>query len=296
METPPVVLLHGMWSTGSTLDPVRHALEARGYRVTAPTLPWHPARGAEEQEALGRASLLDYARHLEEAILAERFATPPILVGHSMGGLLAQMLASRLTTRATVLLAPAPPAGVQAVRWSNLLATRNVLATPAFWRRPHRPPPDLAAWGLLHGVPEPRRSELRDALLPESGRAYAEIVFWWLDRRNAARVDAGALACPMLIVSGADDRVIPASVVQRTAAMYEQAELLIFPDRGHWFFEEPGAEEVLARVACWLDLVCAVTQPNGQPLPLGSAPAGSESPASAARSRSRSRSDAKIRR
>lgn len=265
MEAPPVVLLHGMWSTARTLDPVRVALEARGYCVHAPTLPLHPAHGHEEHAALGRLSLRDYARFLEEWILAAQLPSPPVLVGHSMGGLLAQMLAARMPTRASILLAPAPPAGVQAVRWSNLRATRNVITTPGFWRRAHRPPAAAADWGLLHGVAEPQRSRIREALLPESGRVYAEIVFWWLDRAGAARVDASRVQSPMLVMTGARDRLIPASVVERVAARYATAELLVFPERGHWLFEEEGADEVLARLVCWLDLVCAVTDDEGRP-------------------------------
>lgn len=265
MVKPPVVLLHGMWSTGRTLDPVRHALEARGYRVFSPTLPMHPPAGPVELDALGRLSMSDYAEFLAGSIAGAGFDAPPVLIGHSMGGLLAQMLAARMPTRATVLIAPAPPAGVQAVRWKNLLATRNVISTPGFWRRAHRPPAALADWGLLHGVSEPRRSEIRNTLLPESGRAYAEIVFWWLDRARATRVDAQEIRSPMLIMTGERDRVIPASVVRRVAARYGQSELLIFPERGHWLFEEIGAEEVLVRLSCWLDLVCAVTNTHGEP-------------------------------
>lgn len=295
METPPVVLLHGMWSSGSTLDAVRLDLEARGYPVFAPTLPMHPPRSEAERTALGRASLLEYARHLEETILAQGFTTPPILIGHSMGGLLAQILAARLTVRAAVLIAPAPPAGVQAVRWSNLLATRNVISSPGFWNRAHLPPPHLADWGLLHKVREPRRSEIRAAMLPESGRAYSEIVFWWLDRRRASQVDADRVTCPLLVLSGAEDRVIPSSVVRSVAERYPQAELAVLSGRGHWLFEEDGAEEVFARLAAWLEFACATTQPNGAPLTHPSAPAGSTSPVSAARARSLSRSDAKLR-
>lgn len=287
METTPVVLLHGMWSTGRTLDPVRVFLEARGHRVLSPTLPLHPARSKEEHVRLGRLSLLDYARHLEEAILAARLPTPPVLVGHSMGGLLAQMLASRLTTRALVLLAPAPPAGIQAVRWRNLLATRNVLLTPGFWKRAHRPATSLADWALLNGVPEPRRSAVRAELLHESGRAYAEIVFWWLDRANASYVASAQVRCPTLVMTGAQDRVIPPSVVRKVAALYPQAETLVLPERGHWFFEEDGADEILARLAGWLELACAATEPNGALLRAAAAPDAPDAPAAPAEVRPR---------
>ncbi len=265
MGLPPVVLLHGMWSTGRSLDSVRFALEARGYPVFAPTLPLHPAHGPEELAALGRLSLLDYARYLEDALLNARLPAPPVFIGHSMGGLLAQILAARTAARACVLLAPAPPAGINVVRPCNLWSTRNVLATPAFWRKPQIPTDSIADAALFREIAPERRSTLRSALLHESGRVYAEIVFWWADAARASAVDAESVQCPMLVVSGDRDRIIPCSVARRVADRYPAAEFLALPGRGHWLFEEPGADEVFARVGSWLDLVCAVTDERGAP-------------------------------
>lgn len=267
MGLPPVVLLHGMWSTGRTLAPLQSALEARGYPVLAPTLPLHPAQGAGELAALGRLSLTDYACFLEEFIAGASLTSPPVLVGHSMGGLLAQMLATRMPTRACVLLAPAPSAGRATIRPGHLWASRSVLKTPFFWRKPQQLP-NHHADHLLFGAVEPeRRARLRQSLVPESGRVYAEIAFWWLDRRRASQVNPAAVRSPMLVVGGVEDRIIPAAVVRRVANFYPHAELVMLPGRGHWFFDEPGADEVFARVGSWLDLVCAVTDPNGSPRP-----------------------------
>ncbi len=265
MPQPPVVLLHGMWSRGSTLDALRQALTARGYPVLAPTLPLHPVQSPAELEALGRLSLRDYAAALSATIQAAKLPTAPVLIGHSMGGLLAQMLAARMPVRAAVLLAPAPPAGIHLVRPRNLWHMRKVLTTPAFWRKPQMPSADLAQAALFAKVPPGRSAELRAALLPESGRAYAEIVFWWADRARAARVDAGRVQCPVLVVAGGDDAIIPLAVARRVCARYPAAEMLVLPGRGHWFFEEPGADQVFARVLSWLDLVCAVTDATGAP-------------------------------
>jgi pimeloyl-ACP methyl ester carboxylesterase len=242
-------------------------LEARGYVVFAPTLPLHPAQGPGELAALGRLSLTDYVTYLESAIAAARLPAPPVLIGHSMGGLLAQALAARNPARACILLAPAPPAGVATLRLDQVWASRSVWLTPAFWRKPQQLP-DAHAEQLLLGEVEPQlRARLRASLLPESGRVFAEIAFWWLDRRRATHVDSSALRAPVLVVGGADDRIIPAAVVRGIASRYRQSELLLLPGRGHWFFEEPGADEVFARVGSWLDLVCAVTDERGAPRP-----------------------------
>lgn len=254
-----------MWSTARTLAPLQQALESRGYPVFTPTLPLHPAQGPGELAALGRLSLTDYVQFLESAIADARFSAPPVLIGHSMGGLLAQALAARHPVRACILLAPAPPAGVATLRLDQVWASRSVLLTPAFWRKPQKLP-DAHAERLLLGDVEPEhRARLCAALLPESGRVFAEIAFWWLDRRHATRIDPAALRAPLLVVGGAEDRIIPAAVVRGIAGRYRQSELLMLPGRGHWFFEEPGADEVFARVGSWLDLVCAVTDERGAP-------------------------------
>lgn len=256
-----------MWSTARTLAPLQAALEARGYPVFSPSLPLHPAQSAGELAALGRLSLTDYVRHLEGAIAAERLGAPPVLIGHSMGGLLAQALAARQTARACILLAPAPPAGVATLRLDQVWASRSVLLTPAFWRKPQKLPAAHAEELLFSAVTPERRAALQAALLPESGRVFGEIAFWWLDPRRATRVDPEALRAPLLVVGGAEDRIIPAAVVRGIARRYRQSELLILPGRGHWFFDEPGADEVFARVGSWLDLVCAVTDERGAPRP-----------------------------
>lgn len=284
MGLPPVVLLHGMWSTGRTLASVQAALDGRGYPVLAPTLPLHPAQASGELAALGQLSLLDYACFLEGKIREARLPAPPVLVGHSMGGLLAQMLAARMPVRALVLLAPAPPGGISVVRWSNWWSTRYVFARPGFWRRAQVPPDAIADSALFQCVAPERRGELRAGLVRESGRAWAEIVLWWADRRRAARVDASAVACPILVAAGDKDRVIPCAVARRVADRYAGAEMLVLPGRGHWFFEEPGADEVFARIGSWLDLVCAVTDERGAPrvaVPCAPAPAPAPTPAAA---------------
>ena len=107
-----VVLIHGMWCRGEHLDAVATPLREAGFRVHQPTLPFHDQSDREDmREALGRASLLDYADYCQGVIHQLKFAEPPILIGHSMGGLIAQMLAARMPVQALMLFTPAPPAG-----------------------------------------------------------------------------------------------------------------------------------------------------------------------------------------
>jgi pimeloyl-ACP methyl ester carboxylesterase len=96
-----IVMIHGMWAGGWVWSNYVPVFEGRGYRCLAPTLRHHDAPSLEPPEALGRTSLLDYASDLQQEI--EKLDQSPVLMGHSMGGLLAQMLGARGLAKALVL-------------------------------------------------------------------------------------------------------------------------------------------------------------------------------------------------
>lgn len=104
-------MIHGMWGGPWHWANYRDVFESAGYRCVAVTLPYHDADPHDIPDPeLGTASLLDYVEAIEREI--GHVDEKPILMGHSMGGLLAQMLAARGRAKALVLLAPAAPAGI----------------------------------------------------------------------------------------------------------------------------------------------------------------------------------------
>ena len=106
-----IFLIHGMWGGPWYWENYKHVFEQQGYRCIAATLPFHDmAPGDVPDPRLGTCSLLDYAAAIEQEI--RRIGLKPIIVGHSMGGLLAQILGSRGLAKALVLLSPSSPAGI----------------------------------------------------------------------------------------------------------------------------------------------------------------------------------------
>ena len=106
-----IFMIHGMCGGAWVWDNFRSFFEAQGYHCLAATLRFHDVDPqAAPLPQLGTIGLLDYAKDLETEIRG--LGTPLILMGHSMGGLLAQMLGSRGLSKALVLLAPATPAGI----------------------------------------------------------------------------------------------------------------------------------------------------------------------------------------
>lgn len=248
--TSTLFMIHGMWGGPFYWARFRSALEPLGWRCVATTLPFHDTEpGAPPDPRLGRTGLLEYAAALDSEI--EALDEPPILIGHSMGGLLAQMLCARGRARAAVLLAPASPAGIMAITPSVLKNFLPVMSRWGFWRKPMRP--SSAADSMLHLLPPAERSATRAQFVPESGRAAAEIGLWPLDRRHASRVDPAKVTCPLLVIAGTEDRITPPRTVRQVARRYgEHARYREFEGHGHWLMAEPGWESVAACVADWL--------------------------------------------
>lgn len=246
-----IFMIHGMWGGAWYWENYRRLFEAEGYRCVATTLPYHDMdpRGVPDPR-LGTASLLDYAEALEREIgpLGEK----PILMGHSMGGLLAQILAARGLAKSLVLLSPASPSGIVALKPSVIKSFWSVQTTWGFWRKPMRQSFGEASYSMLHLLPEAERKETYGKFVYESGRAAFEIGYWLLDPRSASKVDASKVTCPVLVVTGAQDRITPASVVRKVARKYKAATYKEFENHAHWVVAEPRWQEVAEYAGGWL--------------------------------------------
>ncbi|MBI2382450.1 MAG: alpha/beta fold hydrolase [Gammaproteobacteria bacterium] len=246
----PIVLIHGMWCTQHNFSRMAGLLGARGYKCHMPSLPAHEV--GRDDPAVGNLGLKDYLAYLEEYVHQQKFKAPPVLIGHSMGALLAQQLAARIKPFLLVLLTPVAPAGINGIALSNLVAFSRVLTRWGFWKKPHKPGPGRAAASLYNGVPPERHAEIYRSLVPESGRAAFESGFWFLDMARAARVDAAAIRCPVYIVSAGRDQLTPADTVRKVARLYPQSALRHYPDRGHWVIDDEDTEPMTQDIANWI--------------------------------------------
>lgn len=247
-----IYMIHGMWCGGWVWDNFIRYFEKLGYQCIAPTLRHHNAKKNDDPHPdLGTTSLLDYISDLEKKITA--LDAPPIIMGHSMGGLLTQMLGSRGLASSLVLLSTAPPAGVFALKPTVLKSFFSSITTYGFWEKPIFPTFKEAVYSTLHQLSGDEQKEIYEKFVHESGKAGFEIGFYLFDKKGAAKVDETKVQCPMLVISGKKDRITPASVVKKTAAKYKQAEYREFEEFGHWVVGEPGWEKIAGYVAEWLD-------------------------------------------
>lgn len=250
--TKTIVMIHGMWGGGWYWENFRHFFEERGYQCHTPTLRHHNIDPKDTPNPdLGTTSLLDFARDLEEFI--RNLDEKPLLMGHSMGGLLAQILCARGLAEALVLLTPASPSGINALKFSVIKSFWSILTTWGFWRNPHRISFDAAVYSTMHLLPEKERKALYEKFVYESGRAAAEIGFWLFDSKGAAKVDESKVICPVLVISGSEDRITPAAVVKKVADKYKTVSTYKeFENHAHWVVLEPEWEEIAVFVFRWM--------------------------------------------
>lgn len=256
MLKPPVLLIHGMWSTPATFDRLRLVLEAAGHRTHAPALPWHDRPASlPPPPALGEASITAYVDYLvpEAAALGGQEGVGPVILGHSMGGLLAQMLAMRVPHAGLVLLSPAAAANSQSPSLDQARALRHVVLKWGWWHNPTLFDEAGARWGCFNGVPEDVTSAEIAALVWDSGRVLAEMALPAL-YGNVTRVDHARLTQPALVVVGSADRLTPPGIARATARkLAGQVDYQEIPGAPHWLFWGDLEQQVGAMVTGWLN-------------------------------------------
>ena len=249
-----IVMIHGMWGSGDIWDGYKDYFEAQGYRVIAPTLRLHGEKyRAIAPPQLGTVSILDYAADLEKEIRA--LDEKPIIMGHSMGGLIAQILASRGLASQLDLLTSAPPAGILALRPSSTRTFLSVLSVWGFWKQPMRLSFSEAKYGIL-GLLTPEQQVAEYAKYSfESGQAAFEIAFWPLDANKATFVSSKAVTCPVLVISGGQDKIVPASVVKQVAKKYRKNTDVTYKEFkkfAHAIHQQKGWQEIAVYVLDWI--------------------------------------------
>lgn len=252
--TDTIVMIHGAFCAGWVFEEWTEYFQALGYKCYSPDLPYHDqGPHASADPRLASTGLLDYAHWLESYIDSLDLDTPPILIGHSMGGLLAQMLAARAKASAIVLLAPSAPWGVLPSTEHEIYSAMGLVMAGPFWSMPLMPSYQLAAEATLDKLPPEQRRRVFSRFVPESGQVTFEIMYWAMDLKRASRVHAADVSCPVLVLAGAKDRVNPAATMRQVARRYKgHADFRIFENRSHWLHGEPGWESLAGASADWL--------------------------------------------
>lgn len=268
----PVVFVHGAFCGGWAFDAFRKPFEAAGYETHAPNLPHHE-RGAD-LEQLAQSGVLDYVKAIEH--YARGLRRPPILVGHSLGGLIVQIVATRMDVPALILLAPSAPWGVLPTTLDEHGNSLGLALLGDYWNRPIAPDYTVARANTLDRLSREDARRAFARFTPESGRAVREAMQWWSDHAMAAAAPVYKIAAPILAFAGGKDRVNPASTVRRVVSRFPsgQATFHVFPEMSHWLIGEPEYEDLARLTLGWLAERAAQSRQRRRPLFAFGAPQG----------------------
>ena len=250
-----IVFVHGMYMTPLCWEHWVPFFERRGYRCVAPAWPGRDRpveelRGRHPDPELGRLTLRDVVEHVAATVAA--LGGRPVLVGHSMGGLVVQLLLQREIAAAGVAIDSAPPQGVFSGAWSFVRANAPHINPLARQGVPIAMPFPRFRYAFVNGLPlAEQRAAWERYVVPESRRVPAQSL------TGAARVDFRRPHAPLLLVGGSADHIIPASLNRRNHARYGGSPSVTdyreFPGRTHFIIGQSGWEEVAGAVAAWLE-------------------------------------------
>ncbi|MGB3721985.1 MAG: alpha/beta hydrolase [Pacificimonas sp.] len=257
MNKPPLFFIHGMWSRPTVWDWLKARYERQGYKCFAPALPFHGedarGRGDTADPLLATIGVQDYVDALTAA--AREVGEPPVIVGHSMGGMLAQKLAETNGAAGLALLSPAPTAATGSIALAPLRTTFGITKDlrGKWWKAPTLIDEERARWGIFNNVPDDVVRQELDALVWDSGRVLYQISMPWADKTKGTTVDYDKLSMPAMVVVGELDRITPVATARATVRKLPgDTDYHEIQDAGHWLFHDPVRERLAEHMDAFL--------------------------------------------
>ena len=275
-----IVLIHGLWLTPLSWEHWIDRYTSRGYKVMAPSWPGMEGsvedlrRNPDKVANLGVTEIVD---HYDQVI--RQLEHPPIIMGHSFGGLFTQILLDRSLGAAGVAIDSAPVKGVLILPFSELKVGWPALRNPANLHKAAIPTPEQFhySFGNLLSEEESRAVYDRYAVPgPDHVLFQASLANFNPNAATAVNFHNDTRA-PLLLIAGGKDHVVPVSVTRANYHLYRKSkavtDLKEYPDRSHYTVGQPGWEEVADYALNWAEENAAAHTKLSQPV---AATAGAE--------------------
>ncbi len=255
LQSRTIVFIHGLFMTPLCWEGWAGRFQARGYTCLAPAWPGRDQpietlRKNHPDPHLAKLTLSRVVEHLASTI--RNLSEMPILVGHSMGGLVTQLLLQQGLGAAGVAIDSAPPMGVITTKWSFLRSNWPAITPFAPRSQPVQMSFEHFRYAFVNSlVPAEQRAAYDRYVVPESRRVPLQSL------TGAAHIDFRKPHAPLLLIAGSEDHIVPASLNRTNLKKYRASASVTdfkeFAGRDHFIIGERGWEEVADYIGAWLD-------------------------------------------
>jgi non-heme chloroperoxidase len=250
-ERQPVVFIHGLWLLPSSWDRWATVSKKAGYTTLTPGWPDDPETVQDAKahpEVFAHKSVKQVADHFADLIA--QLTNKPVVIGHSFGGLITQIVAGRGLAAASVAIDPAPFRGVLPLPISSLKSASPVLGKPANRNRAVPLTYDQFQFAFANAVSEDEAKQLYDTFaVPASGRPLFQAASANLNPWTEVKVDTkNPERGPLLIIDGEKDNTVPWAIANASFKRQQRnpgvTEIVKIPNRGHSLTIDSGWREV----------------------------------------------------
>jgi pimeloyl-ACP methyl ester carboxylesterase len=246
-----IVFVHGMFQNPKSWVEWIKYFEAKGYNCIAPAYPSHDGEPRELRKNIPSALSSLTLDAVVDSITKEisKLDEKPVVIGHSMGGLITQILTNRGLVKAGICVDSAPPAGVISFKWSFLKSNLPVV-NPFKGNAPCVMSKDHFHYAFCNVMTKEESDKAYDDFVTPESRNIPRSVM------KDGKIDFKKSHPPLLMIAGSDDNIIPQSLVETNFRKYfnksSKTELKVFPGRSHFICGQKGWEEVAEYIAGWV--------------------------------------------
>lgn len=249
-----LLMIHGVGCGGDAWDVMRPQFQAAGWTCSSPTLFPEKRTLDTPPPDLNDLRLQDY---VDQTItwaqdIEAKSGRKPTIIGHSMGGLIAQIAAARGAVEAAIFLTPAPPKDCAVRSIAALITFGNIIVRGEEKARemPHK------VWqigfnnGVLNRVDKKRFDDIYANARYDSGRVYGDLL-------DGVEIDESKIDVPTMTIGARHDRATPVEGARKMAEKYAKSPVpgnyIEYQNSGHWLVDEPATDQMMSDILIWLD-------------------------------------------
>jgi non-heme chloroperoxidase len=258
MAKKPILFIHGLWIHASSWQPWMEFFNQRGYQTLNPGWPGDSPTVAEcrsNPQTIANRGVAEIADSYAKIIAS--LGESPIVIGHSFGGLLAQVILSRGIAAAGIAIDPAPIKGVWQLPFSALKASFPVLGNPFNLKKAISLSFNQFRYGFANAVPEQEAKDLYSRwTIPAPARPLFQAATATFAGSETKVDTANSTRGPLLITGGERDHIAPPILGQASKKKYDPSvvtDFKLFKDRGHSLIVDHGWREVAEYSLAWLN-------------------------------------------